>query len=67
MDMSFSNQVLSAIYLVNHAENMANKVHDVPLEIDQEIAKLKLAAMNIQIDLLTEEQNLYLSSWQEGT
>jgi adenosylhomocysteinase len=67
MDMSFANQVLSAIYLVNNADNMASKVHNVPLEIDKEIAKLKLAAMNIQIDLLTAEQCRYLSSWQEGT
>ena len=67
MDMSFANQVLSAIYLVNHAQKMANQVHNVPPEIDHEIAKLKLAAMNIQIDLLTEEQSLYLASWQEGT
>lgn len=67
MDMSFANQVLSAVYLVNHAQKMANQVHNVPPEIDHEIAKLKLAAMKIQIDQLTEEQCLYLSSWQEGT
>jgi len=67
MDMSFANQVLSAIYMVKAAEKLKNKVYNVPTEIDQEIAQLKLAAMNIQIDQLTIEQKHYLSSWQQGT
>jgi adenosylhomocysteinase len=67
MDMSFANQVLSAIYLVNNSHKMANEVHLVPAEIDQEIAQLKLSAMNIHIDQLTTEQMDYLASWQEGT
>lgn len=67
MDMSFANQVLSAIYLLNQKGKLANAVHRVPAEIDQEIAELKLKAMDIQIDQLTDEQQHYLSSWQEGT
>ena len=67
MDMSFANQILSAVYLVNTTDKMSNSVHTVPSEIDQEIASLKLASMNVQIDTLTQEQRHYLSSWQEGT
>ena len=67
MDMSFANQVLAAIYLVKTTDKMANNVHNVPTEIDQEIAQLKLAAMNIRIDQLTTAQTRYLSSWQQGT
>jgi len=67
MDMSFANQVLCAVYLAKQEHKLANGVHDVPAEIDQEVARLKLAAMNIEIDQLTEEQVKYLSSWQEGT
>lgn len=67
MDMSFANQVLCAIYLANHGHKLSISVHDVPKEIDQEVAHLKLAAMNIEIDKLTEEQATYLSSWREGT
>jgi len=67
MDRSFANQVLSAIYMVKAAEKLENRVYNVPAEIDQEIAQLKLSAMNIQIDQLTIEQKHYLSSWQQGT
>jgi adenosylhomocysteinase len=67
MDMSFANQVLCAIHLATQHETLENRVHNVPATIDQEIARLKLAAMNMQIDSLTEEQQQYLSSWQEGT
>ena len=67
MDMSFANQVLCAVYLAKLEHKLDNIVHDVPAEIDQEVARLKLAAMNIEIDELTEEQLKYLSSWQEGT
>jgi len=67
MDMSFANQVLSAIYLLNKRGELENAVHNVPTEVDQEIARLKLAAMNINIDQLTDEQHQYLSSWKEGT
>jgi adenosylhomocysteinase len=67
MDMSFANQLLCAVYLAKQELKLENSVHDVPAEVDQEVARLKLAAMNIEIDKLTEEQVTYLSSWQEGT
>ena len=67
MDMSFANQVLSVIYLHQQRGKLNNAVHNVPTEIDQRIARLKLEAMNIHIDQLTSEQQHYLSSWQEGT
>jgi len=67
MDMSFANQALSAEYLVLQEQRLPIAVHTVPVEIDQEVARLKLAAMNITIDTLTEEQERYLASWQEGT
>ena len=67
MDMSFANQVLSAIHLVQHRGQLDPRVHTVPAEIDQEIARLKLAAMGIHIDQLSEEQQHYLHSWEEGT
>ena len=67
MDMSFSNQVLAAIYIKNNAAALTNAVHNVPAEIDNQIAQLKLQAMDINIDQLTPEQEKYLSSWQQGT
>jgi adenosylhomocysteinase len=67
MDMSFANQVLCAVYLASQNKKLDNAVHNVPVEIDQEVARLKLNAMSIQIDELTKAQLKYLSSWQEGT
>ena len=67
MDMSFANQALCSRYLVKEGKNLQKKVYDVPEEIDQEIARLKLVSMGIQIDELTENQKKYLSSWQIGT
>lgn len=67
MDMSFANQVLSVVYLAKQKGNLTNSVHNVPVEIDDEISRLKLQAMSIQIDQLTDAQVRYLSSWQEGT
>jgi len=67
MDMSFANQALSAEYLVKNYKNLTVDVHRVPFSIDQEIAKIKLAAMGTKIDVLTPEQERYLASWQEGT
>jgi len=71
MDMSFANQVLCAVHLANLKSKgrptLANTVHNVPTELDQEVARLKLAAMEIDIDTLTPEQQRYLSSWREGT
>jgi adenosylhomocysteinase len=67
MDMSFANQALCAEFMVANAAEMEAGVYEVPTEIDEEIAALKLASMGIEIDVLTEEQERYLSSWQEGT
>ncbi len=67
MDMSFANQALSAEYVVQNASSLEKKVYVVPKDIDDEIARLKLATMGIDIDSLTEEQAKYLASWDEGT
>jgi adenosylhomocysteinase len=67
MDMSFANQALSAEYVVANATTLERKVYVVPKDIDDEIARLKLATMGIEIDQLTEEQAKYLASWDEGT
>jgi adenosylhomocysteinase len=67
MDMSFANQALSAEYAVAYAAELERKVYVVPAEIDREIARLKLETMGVEIDRLTEEQERYLSSWDEGT
>jgi adenosylhomocysteinase len=67
MDMSFANQALSAEYMVKNAKSLEKRVYDVPAEMDQEIAKLKLAALGSGIDKLTPEQEKYLSSWHMGT
>lgn len=66
MDMSFANQALSVEYLVK-TERMVPRVYTVPKEIDERIARLKLAAMNIRIDKLTTEQKKYLTTWEMGT
>lgn len=67
MDMSFANQVLSAEYLAHSAGDLEKRVHDVPKVIDHEIARLKLKALGVSIDQLTEEQRDYLGSWEHGT
>jgi adenosylhomocysteinase len=67
MDMSFANQSLAVEYMVQHGRGLEKKVYSVPQEIDRQIARLKLASMGIEIDTLTEEQEKYLRSWEEGT
>jgi len=67
MDMSFANQALAAEYMVKHHDELEAKVYSVPEDIDNEIARLKLEAMGVGIDVLTEEQVKYLNSWEEGT
>jgi len=67
MDMSFANQALSAEYLAKHGPSLAKQVHSVPAEIDRQVARLKLDAMGVKIDMLTPEQVKYLSSWEAGT
>ena len=67
MDMSFANQALAAEYMVKNASTLKNRVYGVPQEVDEEIARIKLDAMGVQLDTLTEEQVKYLNSWEEGT
>jgi adenosylhomocysteinase len=64
MDMSFANQALGAEYIVREGRNLENRVYRVPEDIDREIAALKLAAMGIQIDVLSADQDRYLHSWE---
>jgi adenosylhomocysteinase len=67
MDMSFANQALAAEHMAKHSSDLERKVHVLPDEIDQQIARLKLETMGIAIDELTPEQAKYLSSWDQGT
>jgi adenosylhomocysteinase len=67
MDMSFSNQALCVEWIVKRGPGLENVVHTVPREIDDEVARLKLQSMGIEIDHLTTEQKAYLSSWEQGT
>jgi adenosylhomocysteinase len=67
MDMSFANQALAAEYGAKNHASLSNNVHVMPAEIDREVARLKLEALNVQIDTMTPEQERYVSSWQEGT
>jgi len=67
MDMSFANQALSLEYMLKNAKTLEKKVYSVPQEIDEAIARIKLQAMQVEIDVLTEEQIKYLNSWEEGT
>ena len=67
MDMSFANQALCAEYMVQNHATLQKAVYDVPKIIDDEIARLKLEAMGVRIDTLTEEQERYLNSWELGT
>jgi len=67
MDMSFANQALCAEYVARHHAELERKVHVVPEAIDAEVARLKLAALGITLDPMTEEQLRYVSSWQSGT
>ncbi|MDO4182229.1 MAG: adenosylhomocysteinase [Coriobacteriia bacterium] len=67
MDMSFANQVLAAEYVVKHRDQLEAKCYNIPAEIDDEIARLKLETLGIEIDTLTPEQVEYLNSWTLGT
>ncbi len=67
MDMSFANQALAAEYMVKNHKSLEAKVYSVPVDLDNEIARLKVDAMGVGIDVLTEEQIKYLNSWEEGT
>ena len=67
MDMSFANQALAAEYMIKNADKLEKRVYSVPAEIDAEIARIKLEAMGVKIDKLTDQQLKYLNSWEEGT
>ncbi len=67
MDMSFANQALSAEYVVAHHAELEPTVYVVPEAIDREVARLKLAALGITLDDMTDEQKAYVSSWTSGT
>jgi adenosylhomocysteinase len=67
MDMSFANQALAAEYVAKNHESLETKVYPVPREIDEEIARLKLASRGVEIDELSDAQRKYLSSWDQGT
>jgi adenosylhomocysteinase len=67
MDMSFANQALACEYLVKNKGILEPGIHSIPTNLDQEIARLKLQAMGINIDSLTAEQNAYINSWTSGT
>jgi adenosylhomocysteinase len=67
MDMSFANQALTCEWLAANAATLEKKVYEVPVEIDKEVARLKLETMGVRIDELTADQKAYLAGWEEGT
>src|SRR6185312_775974 len=67
MDMSFANQALSAEYVARHHAELEPRVYNVPESIDAEVARLKLAALGIELEPMTPEQVAYVTSWQHGT
>ena len=67
MDMSFADQALSAEFMANEYQNLDNQVYVVPRDIDNEVGRLKLLSMGIEIDELSDEQEKYLNSWNTGT
>lgn len=67
MDMSFANQALAAEYMLVHRADLLAQVYTLPADVDMEIARLKLAAMGVDIDRLTAQQETYLNQWRDGT
>ena len=67
MDMSFANQALACEYLVKNQGKLEPGLHSIPVDVDKEIARLKLQAMGISIDTLTSDQVDYINSWTSGT
>ncbi len=67
MDMSFATQALMTEWCVKNRKSLSAKVHEVPIEIERWISRLKLETMGVAIDQLTPEQQKYLNEWQEGT
>ena len=67
MDMSFANQALAAEYVAKHHGELEHEVYGVPVAIDAEVARLKLAAFGVELDQMTAEQAAYVASWKHGT
>ncbi len=67
MDMSFANQALSTEWVCQHHDSLENKVYRVPIDIDKDIARIKLKSMGVNIDRLTKDQEHYLAAWEAGT
>jgi len=67
MDLSFADQALTCAWITQNYKKLAPQVYEVPREIDEAVAAMKLRAMDIKIDRLTAEQKKYLESWKEGT
>jgi adenosylhomocysteinase len=67
MDMSFANQALCVEWIAQNRSGLEARVHEVPQDIDRQVAELKLAAMGVDIDQLTDEQQAYITSWEQGT
>jgi adenosylhomocysteinase len=67
MDMSFANQALAVEWVVKQRDTLEPRVYEVPVQIDKDVARLKLHAMGVEIDTLTDEQDRYLHSWEQGT
>ena len=67
MDMSFSDQAIAAEWIVKNADELEAKVYRLPQALDEEVARLKLEAMSGSLEILTDEQVEYLSSWEHGT
>jgi len=67
MDMSFSNQAMAAEYLIKNRNELKAEIYTLPREIDEQVASIKLKSLGGGLEVLTEEQVAYLSSWQEGT
>ena len=67
MDMSFAGQSLAAEFIAKNYKNLENRVYPLPEKLDNKIAELKLASLGIKIDILTQKQKKYLTSWEEGT
>lgn len=64
MDLSFSLQALSLLYMLDNQERLLPRVYNVPEEIDRKVAELRLRSLGVEIDRLTQEQERYLASWQ---
>ncbi|HZD22892.1 MAG TPA: adenosylhomocysteinase, partial [Acidimicrobiia bacterium] len=67
MDMSFSNQALAAEFLIENEGQLEPQIYTLPKEIDEKVATIKLSHLGGGLEKLTDEQEKYLSSWQEGT